>query len=62
MERPVPVSMGSPGFVMRETGGLTITSAWFPGGVTLPPHVHDRPTFAVILDGGVTLGFTAAGI
>ena len=62
MERPVPVSLGSPVFVARETGGLMITAAWFPGGATLPPHVHDRPTFAVILDGGFTLGFTAAGI
>jgi AraC family transcriptional regulator len=54
--------MGSPVFVARETGGLLITSAWFPGGTALPPHVHDRPTFAVILDGGFALGFTAAGI
>ncbi len=58
----VPVSMGSPSFVAREAAGMLITSAWFPAGATLPAHVHDRPTFAVILDGGFDLGFTAPGI
>jgi AraC family transcriptional regulator len=61
-ETPVPVSMGSPAFVARETAGVLITSAWFPAGASLPAHVHDRPTFAVILDGGFELGFTAPGI
>jgi AraC family transcriptional regulator len=54
--------MGSPAFVTRETAGVLITSAWFPAGAALPAHVHDRPTFAIILDGGFGLGFTAPGI
>ncbi len=32
-----------------------VTHVWFPPGAILQPHEHDRPTFAVILDGGFDL-------
>ncbi|MFN2315109.1 MAG: helix-turn-helix domain-containing protein [Gemmatimonadales bacterium] len=54
--------MGSNRFVTRESSNLMVTLASFPAGAALEPHVHDRPTFAVILDGGFDLAFTSPGI
>lgn len=61
-ETPVPVSMGSPSFRVVEGDRFLCTLARFPTGAYLPPHVHDRPTFAVILEGGFDLQFTSPGI
>jgi AraC family transcriptional regulator len=47
----VPVTMGSPRFRTSATSGCTVTDAWFPPGVVLEPHTHERPIFAVMLDG-----------
>lgn len=47
----VPVTMGSPRFRTLATSGCTVTEAWFPPGVVLEPHTHDRTIFAVMLDG-----------
>ena len=58
-EIAVPISMGSPEFVTREVGGLRVTHAHFPPGALLEPHVHDRPTLAVMLSGGFELAFTS---
>lgn len=61
-DEAVPITMGSNQFLTRETNELTVTLASFPAGAFLVPHTHDRPTFAVILDGGFDLTFTSPGI
>lgn len=57
----VPVSMGSPRFRTWETRNCLVTHVWFPEGVVLEPHVHDRATFAIVLRGGFDLDFTSPG-
>lgn len=47
-----PVHLGSPRFHTREEGPFLVTDAWFPPGLCLPPHQHDRAVVAVTLDGG----------
>ena len=49
--RSPPVSLGSPRFRTLELGGLLITDAWFPPGLVLKPHTHDRTVLAVTLAG-----------
>lgn len=61
-ERAVPVSMGSPEFLTTEVEGFRVTHAWFPPSATLEAHIHDRPTFAIMLEGGFDLHFTSAAI
>lgn len=61
-ENPVPITMGSPRFTAREVDRFLVTHVWFPPGASLEAHVHDRPTFAVILEGGFDLEFTSAAI
>ncbi|CAN5226835.1 hypothetical protein BH23GEM2_BH23GEM2_14050 [soil metagenome] len=58
----VPVTMGSPRFATLEARDCLVTLAWFPPGAVLEAHVHDRPTFATILDGGFDLAFTSPAI
>ena len=60
--RAVPVTMGSPRFATVEARDCLVTLAWFPPGAVLEAHVHDRPTFATILNGGFDLAFTSPGI
>lgn len=60
--RAVPVTMGSPRFATVEARVCLVTLAWFPPGAVLEAHVHDRPTFATILNGGFDLVFTSPGI
>lgn len=52
---PVPVTMGSPRSVTQDVRSCRIHLVWFPETTVLHPHHHDRPTFAVILDGGFEL-------
>jgi AraC family transcriptional regulator len=54
-ESPVPVSAGSPRSRCRAVPGCLVTHVWFPPLSVLEPHVHDGPTFAVILQGGFDL-------
>lgn len=54
--------MGSNRFLTREISSLQITLATFPPKAFLEAHVHDRPTFAIILDGGFDLDFTSPAI
>ena len=53
----VPVSMGSQRFTTVELDGFWLTDAWFPPGAALPMHVHERSTFAVMLEGSFDLDF-----
>lgn len=57
MRRFVPVTMGSPRFTTRELDGLWVTEAWFPPFATLPPHVHERPIVATMLEGSFDVSF-----
>lgn len=61
-ECPVPVSMWSPRFVAREVESCLVSLVWFPPDAVLHPHVHDRPTLAVVLTGGFDLAFTGAAV
>lgn len=54
--------MGSPRFVTRDVDELRCTYAWFPAGAELDAHIHDRATFAVMLEGGFDLTFTSPAI
>lgn len=55
--KSVPVTMGSPRFHTVEIEGLGITEAWFPPGAYLPPHIHDRAIFCVMLEGSFDVVF-----
>jgi AraC family transcriptional regulator len=48
----VPVTMGSPQFLSIDTTHFVVTDAFFPPGVALEPHTHDRPILATMVDGG----------
>lgn len=62
MPTPVPVTMGSPEFVRREAGAFRFTWAWFPPGASLDAHVHDRTTFATMVEGAFDLVFTSPAL
>jgi AraC family transcriptional regulator len=47
--------MGSPSFTTVEAGSFRITDAWFPPRLKLSPHVHDRTSVALMLEGGFDL-------
>lgn len=47
----VPVSLGSADVRTADVHGFRVLAAVFPAGLSLPPHIHDRPTLAVLLDG-----------
>ncbi len=53
----VPISMGSSQFTTVELDAFRLTYASFPPATFLPSHVHDRTTFAVMLDGSFDLLF-----
>jgi AraC family transcriptional regulator len=48
----VPVTLGSPRFHTVEAGAFRVTDAWFPPGLRLDPHIHERAILGVMLDGG----------
>jgi AraC family transcriptional regulator len=47
----VPVSLGSAEVRTADLHGFRVLAAAFPAGLSLPPHIHDRPTLAVVLEG-----------
>ena len=51
-KRSDPVSLGSPRFRTADHGGFLVSDIWFPPGLVLPPHHHDRTVVAVTLAGG----------
>ena len=58
----VPVTMGSSEARTLEVDSLRCTHAAFPEGTHLTAHLHERATFAVMLEGGFDLRFTSAGV
>jgi AraC family transcriptional regulator len=57
MTSSVPVTAGCATSHTEEIGPFQITSAYFPAGATIPPHTHDRPCLAVMLNGSFDLSF-----
>jgi AraC family transcriptional regulator len=43
--------MGTPRFRTADHGGFQLTDAWFPPGLMLAPHEHERTVMAVTLQG-----------
>ncbi|HUP00555.1 MAG TPA: AraC family transcriptional regulator [Gemmatimonadota bacterium] len=58
--RPKAPHDGAPRFHALDVDGFRVTEAWFPAGLFLPPHVHERAVFAIFLDGGMDVSFSAA--
>ncbi|MFW6083866.1 MAG: AraC family transcriptional regulator [Gemmatimonadota bacterium] len=58
----VPVTMGSPDFTTIQAGPFTLTRARFAGGDVLPPHIHGKATFGIMLRGGFDLGFSSGAL
>jgi AraC family transcriptional regulator len=57
MRLPVPVTLGSRDAETFDTADFHLVHASFPAGTFLAPHVHERATFAVMLDGAFDLRF-----
>src|SRR5262249_20542154 len=55
--RPVPVTLGSPQFRSMEVGGFHVVDARFPPNLTIPLHIHERATMAVMLEGSFDCTF-----
>lgn len=55
--RFAPLTMGSPRAYRAATDSFIMTEAWFPPGLELPLHRHDRTSFAVMLEGSFDLTF-----
>lgn len=58
----VPITMGSEDARTLEAGSVRATHAFFPEGAHLASHTHDRPTFAIMLEGGFDLSFTSPAV
>ena len=48
----VPVTTGSPRFHSLDVDAFRVTDAWFPPGLRLEPHVHERAILGIMLEGG----------
>ena len=57
-ERTIPVTSGSPRHRTFETRGFEVVDAWFPPHLRLAPHVHERASFAVMLEGSFDVIFS----
>lgn len=51
----VPISMGSSGAKTLAVGGFLVSELFFSPGAWLSPHVHDRASLAVMLEGSFDL-------
>jgi AraC family transcriptional regulator len=56
-QKPVPVSMGSERSSTVALKDFHVTDARFPPGALLEPHVHERATFGVMVEGSFDLSF-----
>lgn len=57
LDDSVPLTMGSRRSRSVDVGPFKVTEAWFAPGLVLPPHLHERTTFAVMLAGSFDLRF-----
>lgn len=51
----VPITMGASGAATLALDDFNVTDAGFPAAERLPPHIHDRASLAVMLDGSFDL-------
>ena len=51
----VPITMGASGAATLALDDFLVTDAWFPPHAYLPPHVHERASFAIMLEGSFDL-------
>ncbi len=61
MANPGAVTVGSPRFRSGKVDGCDVVHAWFPPGAVIDTHRHERPTVAIMLNGGFDLQFGARG-
>lgn len=54
----VPITMGSAGAQSLAVGGFLVSDMRFPARARLAPHVHERASLAVMLEGSFDLGIT----
>ncbi len=54
----VPITMGSAGAKSLAVGGFAVSEMCFAPDAWLSPHVHDRASLAVMLEGSFDLGIT----
>jgi AraC family transcriptional regulator len=54
----VPITMGASGSASLALNGFLVTEAGFPPLARLAPHVHERATLAVMLEGSFDLSIT----
>lgn len=54
----VPITLGASGARALSVGGLLVSDLQFPPDAWLAPHVHDRASLAVMLEGSFDLGIT----
>jgi AraC family transcriptional regulator len=57
-----PISLGSPRFRTAQAHGFWATEAWFPPGLILEPHLHERAAVAVMLRGSFSVAFGARSL
>ena len=60
--RAVPVTLGSPQFRTLEAGGFNVVDARFPPNLWIPPHIHERATMAVMLEGSFDCVFPSRSV
>jgi AraC family transcriptional regulator len=51
----VPITMGASGAASIALDDFLVTDVFFPPHAYLPPHVHERASFAIMLDGSFDL-------
>jgi AraC family transcriptional regulator len=54
----VPITLGASGTRTLPVGGFLVSELYFEPGAWLSPHVHDRASLAVMLEGSFDLGIT----
>lgn len=54
----VPITMGASGAATLALDEFAVTDAVFPPQVYLPPHVHERASFAIMLEGSFDISIT----
>jgi AraC family transcriptional regulator len=57
LKRHIPLTLGSSRSRTLDVGPFNATEVWFPAGLVLPPHLHERVSFAIILEGGFDVLF-----
>lgn len=58
VSRYAAVTLGSPEFTTVDVGGFLVTEAHFAPDDFIPPHVHERACFCVMLQGSFDTTFT----